>query len=75
MSRLPFAELFGYIKWNQSNNKPDHDFLISLFKKILTENKMLENYLYDWTENITPLASSKIKTTISFFNYLCDENE
>ncbi|CAD8112888.1 unnamed protein product [Paramecium primaurelia] len=75
MSRLPFAELFGYIKWNQNNNKPDHDFLISLFKKILIENKMQENYLYDWTENTTPLASSKTKTTISFFNYFCDEIE
>ena len=40
MSRLPFFELFGYIKWNQNNNKPDYDFLISLFKKILIENKM-----------------------------------
>ncbi|CAD8209996.1 unnamed protein product [Paramecium octaurelia] len=75
MSRLPFAGLFGYIKWNQNNNKPDHDFLIGLFKKILTDNKMLENYLYDWTENITPLASSKSKTTISFFNYSCVESD
>ncbi|CAD8190735.1 unnamed protein product [Paramecium octaurelia] len=75
MSRLPFAELFGYIKWNQNVNKPNHDFLISLFKKILADNKMLENYLYDWVENITPLTSSKTKTTISIFNYFCDENE
>lgn len=41
----------------------------------MAENKMLENYLYDWVETITPLTSSKTKTTISIFNYFCEENE
>lgn len=35
MSKLPFADLFGYIKWNQNTNIPDYDFLIRLFRKIL----------------------------------------
>ncbi|CAD8121955.1 unnamed protein product [Paramecium sonneborni] len=74
MSKLPFAEFFGYIKWNQNNNKPDHDFLICLFRKILAENKMIENYFYDWSENTTPVASKKTKT-ISFFNDFCDQSE
>lgn len=44
MSQLPFADLFGYIKWNQHRKKPDHEFLINLFRNILRENKIIENY-------------------------------
>ncbi|CAD8126580.1 unnamed protein product [Paramecium sonneborni] len=50
MSQLPFSELFGYIKWNQHKNKLDHEFLINLFRKILRENKIIENYQFDWIE-------------------------
>lgn len=48
MTLLPFHEMFGYIKFNSNKNMPNHDFLISIFSKILDKNKLEKNYIYDW---------------------------
>ncbi|CAD8211399.1 unnamed protein product [Paramecium pentaurelia] len=64
MSQLPFADLFGYIKWNQHRKKPDYEFLINLFRNILRENKIIENYQFDWIEQATPQMKRQSKYLI-----------
>ncbi|CAK76112.1 unnamed protein product (macronuclear) [Paramecium tetraurelia] len=64
MTQLPFADLFGYIKWNQHKQKPDYEFLINMFRNILREKKLNEDYQFDWMEQATPALKRESKHLI-----------
>ena len=46
---IEFEEFIEYIKNLEYTQKPDYDFLRNLLMSVMKNNKLIYNYIFDWT--------------------------